>query len=191
MKKILIMLVLLALVTPAIADTVTVVVSPPAVGDSYAPSEIILVEVIGSGFDTSPYDVVSYMTIEAVTYSGETAGTSSNPDLAPELKTGDPINVDPGTIVDDLGVCVAGIKGAVAGFVYADPLEPLWWMEWHVPDVPDSTFIEIGLDGLIVMDMFAGVIQGVTVLPAVIHVTPEPMTIALLGLGGLFLRRRK
>jgi hypothetical protein len=55
---------------------------------------------------------------------------------------------------------------------------------FHVPDgTPDSTWINIDTTGV-----YGSIRQDDMDLR--IHITPEPMTIMLLGLGGLFLRRR-
>ena len=64
----------------------------------------------------------------------------------------------------------------------------LWSLEFHVPgDLQPSETI--------VIEHTAGSYNGVyppNVLPTVVlHVIPEPMTIALLGLGGLLLHRRR
>jgi hypothetical protein len=55
---------------------------------------------------------------------------------------------------------------------------------FHIPDgTPDSTWIHIDTTGV-----YGSINQDH--MDIEIHVTPEPMTIMLLGLGGLFLRRR-
>jgi hypothetical protein len=55
---------------------------------------------------------------------------------------------------------------------------------FHVPNLPASTIITINTTGL-----YGSVSRDA--LDATLHVVPEPMTVMLLGLGGLFLRRRK
>ena len=55
--------------------------------------------------------------------------------------------------------------------------------EFHVPDLPVSTEIVIDYEILYSINGVSG--------SETLHVIPEPATIALLGLGGLFLRRRK
>jgi hypothetical protein len=58
--------------------------------------------------------------------------------------------------------------------------------EFHVPDgLAFSTNITVDYD--INYSIAGGDVAG----QAVLHVVPEPMTLGLLGLGGLFLRRRK
>jgi len=67
---------------------------------------------------------------------------------------------------------------------------------YHVPTLPTSSYITVASfddggnnwfapDVIYVGGRWDGTIS------TVLHVTPEPMTIGLLGIGGLFLRRRK
>jgi hypothetical protein len=55
----------------------------------------------------------------------------------------------------------------------------------HIPDVPESTILNLEYDYI---EVGAGSAQG---LPLVLHVTPEPATIGLLVLGGLAALRRR
>ena len=54
-----------------------------------------------------------------------------------------------------------------------------WWLELHCEGEGDVLINLYDSAGMTIIDT------------AVVHQTPEPMTIALLGLGGLLLRRRK
>ena len=80
------------------------------------------------------------------------------------------------------------VSGGSTGFNLApDQVNGVIGFDFHVPeDLEPSTLITIGPT--------AGTFNLVSfdLLPSIVlHVIPEPMTIALLGLGGLFLRRRK
>lgn len=69
----------------------------------------------------------------------------------------------------------------------------LFGFNYHVPDLPYSTIIEIGSGGdwLPWFEFIDGSFYEGQLDSAFIHVVPEPMTIVLLGLGGLLVRRRK
>jgi hypothetical protein len=74
----------------------------------------------------------------------------------------------------------------------ATPAGPLAGWEFHVPDYKQES-------DYIIIDPISGSFDGVGAIPGpddpfpyiVLHVIPEPMTVALLGLGGLFLLRRR
>jgi hypothetical protein len=127
--------------------------------------------------------------VEVPAGSGNDAGTI-NPlfDLMPNA----------GLVVNSGGVLFTGAKSGI--FTYFDPPAPaytvMYSFEFHVPEVQASTEITIydvaykDYKGYIGGDLQQGLVFD-DATDAVIHVTPEPMTIALLGIGGLFLRRRK
>ena len=86
-----------------------------------------------------------------------------------------------------------GYDALMGGSAFGEtPTGPLAGWEFHVPDYKlESDYI--------IIDPISGSFDGVGALPGpddpfpyiVIHVVPEPMTVALLGLGGLFLLRRR
>jgi hypothetical protein len=184
MKKLVSLLLILAITSVASALTVSYQVDP--VKDHYEPSEVITVTVVADAECIGA----------AIGATVSDGGTAQDPlYLAPELS----VLANPGTIVNAGGVLVEfmsgsapfGAAGVAAGNV-------IWSFEFHVPDVPPSTIITI--DDLTDMAhvppyttsfMDAGFNMVDDVVPVQIHVIPEPMTIALLGLGGLLLRRRK
>ncbi len=179
MKKLLILVLILGLTsaTYAVATLDITVNGQPYAGQSVEPSDIIKVVwnttagtfggYAGLNFDVSIGDYVanSFSTLGAPPLIGN--------DLHPE----------------DTANGMA-ILGGAAGTPF--PAGWLFEFEFHVPwGTPDST--------VIVLDTLAGGYGGFQAAPgpgdnfpyAEIHVAPEPMTIALLGFGGLFLRRRK
>lgn len=71
----------------------------------------------------------------------------------------------------------------------------VWTLSFHVPDLPDSTIIDFlvnranfGSEGIVDATGGTGNLDAIQMS---FHVIPEPMTLSLLGLGGLGLLRRR
>ena len=126
---------------------------------------------------------------------GPAGGTASNQAYNSAFEvTGATLNSD-GMLVEYMGtndtnpIPAPGTNGVLYSFTY------------HVPTgLTASTYITIGtyadqdnwLDPQYTVAMGGGTFTGVQYFtPVVLHIIPEPMTMGLLGLGGLFLRRRK
>ena len=194
MKKLLVLVLVLAMASSASAIAAWFEVTSSTAGpigtyeghDSYAPSTILTITMKADfAVGTIYMDIGATETDPHGTAEG---GVTFNEWFDYDLSAGD--------VTNSGGMLLDNIKGTNMMYVMgmADPLaanETLFTWDFHVPDVPDSTLITI--DGInyvsirdaaneITVDDFDGLI---------IHVAPEPMTIVLLGLGGLFLRRRK
>ena len=186
MKNLLTILLVLAMASAASASAVWLEVDPQDAKDSYMPSDVITINVVADF-------VVGGLTTNIGADGGTAQAVGT---LHPNLKTalfyeGDLINAG--------GVLISNISG---GAMVGQPGVPisavLYSFEFHVPQVDESTIITIDdiTDFTTQPPMSTGVsstdyMTYLTDIGALeIHV-PEPMTIALLGLGGLFLRRRR
>jgi hypothetical protein len=188
MKKILSVFLVLAIASVASAEAVWFEVDEADAKDHYAPSDIITINVYAD------FDVGS-LYIGAIASNGGTAEATG--DLHPMLN----LLPDTGTIINEGGILISIVTGSINYMAPPAPaLEILYSFEFHVPDVPESTYLIIDdytdygttpPTYTSVSDPTGYMIIISDMTEAVIHVIPEPMTIVLLGLGGLFLRRRK
>jgi hypothetical protein len=188
MKKLLVLIMVLGMVTMAQAG----LVFQAAVTD-VNPSDNILITL------SSGTEMVQGFAIDAIISSngGLAAGPLAMPAAFEVQSVGNIINgMNAGqyVLVDIIGasdtapIPAPGVSGVIYSFMY------------HVPDLPASSIITIGTfwdDLTYLAPEYTVAMGGGTFVgneyftPLVLHVIPEPMTIGLLGLGGLFLRRRK
>ena len=175
MKKLLILLMVLVMTSGALAQLAQFRVAADDAKDTYYPSDIITIELVADF-------AVGSIGIDYV-YGEPTASS-------PALNAGfTQLPLNPGVVKNAGGILLQSIAGGVAS---ADILagEVLHSFEYHVPEVQESTILVIDAGGVILASLdFSAFLEQIA--PLEIHVTPEPMTVALLGLGGLFLRRRK
>jgi hypothetical protein len=183
MKKVLVLLVILATTSMAHAafDPVLdiLVNGNPWDGGDVAPSDMITVRFV----DLDPVGVGSF--------------TGYNMDAGPAEYVPDSwvYNLAPGLLGGSLALTDQGMSVNVAGGSLQSPaaIMPeggiLWEYTFHVPDdLQESDIIDITQGG-VYGDVDLALANDALVR---LHVTPEPMTIGLLGLGALgLLRRRK
>ena len=178
MKKLLIFMLVLGMTSSAWA-TLTWTVSPDK--ESYAPSDMITIGIIADFY-------VGNMGIDDILT--DNGGTASAPALHTLLQEGQYSD----GIVENVGdLLIRDPYGQIDGFELEDGVPPgqtVWSFVFHVPDVPPSTIITISAPVLFFADAWY-MDSDESIESLEIHVVPEPATIALLGLGGLLLRRRK
>jgi hypothetical protein len=192
MKKFLVLSLVLAIVSAASAASVDLVIDSVISGTqlpdyqglpSYMPSTWLKIGFVTTGFPSTLPDGVFGLETDITGTGGMAAnpGFSSVweglcdegvPGAAPNLLTDMDLNH---------GTAVAGVPNGTL----------LGWIEFHVPDVDASTIITIRAANFRIHNAFNITLTNYDGPEALLlHVAPEPMTMALLGLGGLFLRRR-
>jgi len=176
MMKKLVCLMIVALVS-SVACAGTVAFQVPATVEV---GEVVTVTVIGT-------DGVTSVTIPEILSSH--AGLASNLFLNPLLSQFPTV----GTAVNAGNSLITGVSGATPfGFppIVVDAGATVYSFDFKVPEVAVGTVIDISGAGTMFFQLgdFSVVSE---IASASMEVVPEPMTIALLGLGGLFIRRRK
>jgi len=188
MKKVLITLLVLGLASVANADLLLAVDGVEAPAQIMAnPGDVINLGVLGTG--TNPASVAPWVIVQGdlslsgsnVLYTGALAGYQELEEVATDYGMAPQELLDlfgsdfgyPG--VKDAGSMIFGDTGTGAG----GSLVPITGL--LVGD------IGLGVSGAGLVSLIDDNFQVVSSM----EVIPEPMTIALLGLGGLFLRRRK
>ena len=158
MKKLLILIAVLVFSTATMAGTVSVLVQPPG---PYAPSDIVTVTIVGVGYPSPNDDPpgtaqtrIAKMEIDSLT--GTHLGAEAVGTLHPALSVG---IVDPGTLVNVVPDLITGILGASQlGGAMVNDGEVLYTYEFHVPQVPASTIITLGIDGIVLKNPFMAVL---------------------------------
>lgn len=178
MKKFVSLLLVLGMCSIATADLVTIS-GVPAVVDTSAGDVRFTFDIVSNGLLTDSV-------LDVYTTTGSTLDiTGAMNVIGSGDMDDDPVN-----------------RGYLADFVdITDVAQPVIWASTALPQLPVAHVgnlitglgltVADGYEGLItlsVLDETAGEVVGTVEFEAVI---PEPITIALLGLGGLFLRRRK
>ncbi len=192
MKKILSLILVLAIGSVASAATVWLEVDGGA-ADAYAPSTVITINLVSDSLVTG----IGSLAI------GSDGGTAQAPLALHLLITALP---NTGVIHNSGGILIhtiAGTTGTALPPVTIAAGEAIYSFDFHVPELPDSTYITIAdytgaspvgpplSTSISWYDAGSGQLGSMTdVGELVIHI-PEPATIALLGIGALSLLRRR
>jgi hypothetical protein len=196
MKKLLIFVLVLGMASWALATPYFKISGPLPIKDHYMPSDVITIDLVSP---TSDLPVLSVMIDSITDNSGVLPFSTLGYAQAPQV-----FNVNFGTTfpghLNTAGQLVIYMAAADGTIPARGATGTLYSFDYHVPAVPASTYIDIqsdydGVDfypaELVYKDGSDVVFPDGIHMNVPIHVIPEPATIALLGLGGLLLRRRK
>jgi hypothetical protein len=191
MKKFVGLVLVLSLCLSATATAVDIHglrVAPDDQKDHYQESDWITIELY---LDMDNGDLANSFVLNSL--QSDPMGEAANPqaDSRWSIPTDGYLNNTGNTLVEWAAGSITGTDPDIDGV--------LWSVEYHVPDVDESTWIDIfalndpgqWIEGKIYLSDGAGGTYPVEIQGMLIHVIPEPMTIALLGLGGLVAMRRR
>jgi len=150
MKKFLVLGVVLALSSSAMAGLVELRVNPDDALLPFEPSTTITIEVYATEFSTDfPSDSIGFMDIASM--SSDVDAIASNPSLNAALAVGTMGSSSPGEVLNEEGILIQDIRGYIeqGDLVGVNPFPAvLYEFELHIPDVPYSTIITITMNGL-------------------------------------------
>jgi hypothetical protein len=184
MKKLLVLMLVLGMATAASAATITLREQSSGLSSyEYTPGETVTIEVVSGGLTGSGASRIGRLAMSLDTDSDE-ADSSSAGTLHATLSNNLGWNNGSPAPHPDL---ITGIVGeAAVGQGVGNVV--LYTFDVQVDSMATDT-ITIGANITLLKNPFGGDLTVDSVTDLVM--TPEPMTIALLGLGGLFLRRRR
>ena len=150
-------------------------------------SDTIILDIHGDGATPSPSNVWMFVEGLGSINGGNMIYAGSLSAYLDLDEAAGVVGVTPQELLDQFGAILGTTLVDLSYSIYADPASPPLplegrltdGIEFHCEGYPGDVLVTIAGDDFGIYDQL------------VIHQVPEPITFALLGLGGLFLRRRK